>query len=84
MLTEEQIHIISDCGALGYNAERISILVGFDVAELLKDTSSQVFKVYNAGRVRSEYIEDTKLLQLAQSGDLNALQKIEEKRNNKW
>ena len=80
LLTEEQKNIIIDCGAYGYDANRIAGILELSITEIeaeLKNYSSEIFHLYQKGVYRAEYVIDKKLFELAQSGDIKALEKLE-------
>lgn len=68
--TEDQKKKILDFGALGYNDETARKILDADLTE-------EYEKIYEQGRLLSNYVIDMKLLEMAQQGDLKAIQKIE-------
>jgi hypothetical protein len=79
-LTEEQQKMLKNMGALGYDAATIAAIMDFEEDELerrLEDDSSEIRKFYNAGRKYAQYLVDLKLFEMAQSGDIKAIEKIE-------
>lgn len=75
--SEKEAERIRNAGAFGYGAESVAMLLGVDtawVAKSLKDTTSELYRLYNAGRVFAEYSIDLKLFELARNGDLKALE----------
>jgi len=78
--TEEQKEMITNFGALGYDPERCAGVMAVDVAgivSMMKDKSSEFAKLYALGQYRAEYVIDVKLFELAQAGDIKAVEKLE-------
>lgn len=74
--------IIINCGAFSYDARRIANVIDIEeeqVKLLLADKSSQFYKLYHKGKDKSDYAIDVKLFELAQSGDIKALDKLNER-----
>lgn len=80
-MTDKSKKAIVDGGAIGYDAETILMLVDDDdLKELTRQSSaedSEFWKLYNKGQVKHQYIIDQKLLEMAQSGDIKAIDKME-------
>lgn len=71
-------------GAFNYDYARIASILEITVSEVeesMKNPDSQLFKCYHKGRHISEYVIDTKLFELAQMGDLKALNELERRKN---
>ncbi len=49
------------------------------VEQLLLDKSTDFFKIYQHGKDYASYLIDMKLFELAQSGDIKALEKLEKR-----
>jgi len=78
--TEEQQEMIIDFGALGYLSKKISSILELDkqlIKSFFKDKSSLFFQLYNKGQLLADYKIDKKLFNLALTGDLKALDKLE-------
>lgn len=83
VLNEEEIKMMINMGALGYESSKIAILMDMDVSEVetgLKDPENTLYKAYKKGEYLSEYKIDLKLLEMAQSGDIKAMERIEQKK----
>lgn len=81
-LTDEQKKMLKNMGALGYQADKISTIMKFDLAELksqLEDKNSEISKLYVEGADFAAYIIDLKLFEMAQSGDIKAMDKLEKR-----
>lgn len=82
-MDEETRTKIINLGSLLYPAEKcanILMLTGAKRAQFLKDflnPSSEVAQCYQIGIDLADFEIDSKLLQLAKSGDLKAIQKLE-------
>lgn len=82
-LTEDQKKMLKNMGALGYPAKKISNIMKLDVSFLesqLSNQNSEIFKIYNEGADYASYIIDLKLFEMAQSGDIKAIEKMEKRR----
>lgn len=76
--------MIINFGAFHYSPEKMSNILGWkveDINELLKDKESQFAKLYDKGKDTADYVIDLKLFELAQTGDLKALEKFEDRQN---
>lgn len=81
-LSDEQKKMLKNMGALGYNSTKISIIMKFDKVELealLLDKTSEVSKIYTEGATYAGYVIDLKLFEMAQSGDIKAMEKLEKR-----
>jgi len=82
-LTEEQEKKIKNMGALGYQPSIIASIMGFnknEVEKAMKDVNSVFYELYEAGKNQSMYLLDLKLFEMAQSGDIKALEKLEQRK----
>lgn len=71
---------IMSFGALRYSAKRISVLLKkplSDIEDLMKNESSQFKQLYTLGAYQADYEIHTRLLELAMSGDIKAIEKLE-------
>jgi len=78
-ITEEQEEQIINFGVFGYSNERMSCLLGIDengIEEEMEDTSSEFCKLYVKGKIKADYVIDCKLFDMARSGDIKALDKL--------
>lgn len=78
--TDEQKKMIKNMGALNYPAATISSLMGLDcnvIEKELKNKESEFYKIYQSGADYANYLIDLKLFEMAQSGDIQALNKLE-------
>jgi len=87
--SEEITNRLIQAGTLGYPLSKIlSIIEVEDEAQFIKDfdnADSNVYKAYKKGLDKSEFLLDTKLFELAKSGDLTAIDMFEKKKkNNKY
>lgn len=83
-LTSTEINKITNFGALNYTAEQSIIVLGWDLEFMksqINDVNSEFNINYNKGMVINQYIIDTKLLEMAQSGDLKAIDMLEKRKN---
>jgi len=78
-LNERQREMIVDFGAFAYNAKKISVILElpFDFIEKsLKDESTEIHKLYFKGLYTAEYVLDKKMFDLAQQGDIKAIDRL--------
>lgn len=82
--TEEDLAKVVDLGKLGYPWEKCAnILAVQDREEFKKDfhsPQSQIYKNYQIGTDLADFELDTKVFQLAKTGDLKAIQEFEKRR----
>lgn len=80
-LTDREISLILNFGALHYTPEMIFLnLDGFTQEEVeneLKNPNSMMSITYRKGQARAQFLIDSKLFELAKTGDLAALEKYE-------
>jgi len=84
-LSSEQKKMLKNMGALGYPPVKISSIMGFDLKEIesdLADVKSEFFKIYQEGNDMANYLIDLKLFEMAQSGDIKAIEKLEQRKKN--
>lgn len=75
--------MIVNFGALGYNASKMAIIIGaeeIEIETLMKDSSSAFSKLYKKGVGVAEYVIDLKLFELAKTGDIKALEKLDQRK----
>jgi hypothetical protein len=70
----------SDFGALGYDQKKIAIILNKDIKEVSEMMRGEYGEAYESGGLKFQFAIDKKLMQLAQTGDLKAIEKLE-KRN---
>lgn len=81
-LSDEQKKMMKNMGALGYCPVKISSIMKLDLSDLkknLQDKSSDISKLYAEGADFAMYIIDLKLFEMAQAGDIKALDKLEQR-----
>lgn len=79
--SERELATIMSFGALHYTprqmADNLDDITEEEIITLLKDPNSEFTKAYERGKSRAQFKIDLKLLELAQSGDLEALKLYE-------
>ena len=78
--------MIVNFGALEYDAEKISIILGEDIEEVkkeMKNKNSDLFKLLQKGKYLAEYLIDLKLFEMAKSGDIKALDKLDSRKRDR-
>lgn len=77
MYSQETLEIVKNAGAMSYPLDRICEIVDVtDLEQFKKDfatVGSPIEKNYRAGKFQSEYVVDCAIMDLAQSGDQNAI-----------
>ena len=79
-MNKEKETIIINCGVFGYNAVKIASILEEDikiVQKNLKDKNHDYHRLYKIGIDKSDYVIDLKLFEMAKSGDIKALEKLE-------
>jgi len=74
-MTDEMQKQALDFGALGYTREEIAAVWGVNPKDVNLE-NGDVAILYKQGAALSKYKIDMKLLEMAQSGDLKALQQL--------
>lgn len=83
-ITEHERDIIINLGAFQYPAAKMANVLGWTEAEVtaeLTNTKSEFFKLYTSGKDKADYVIDLKLFELAQTGDLKALEEFENRKS---
>lgn len=82
--SEEFLKKMVQCGTLGYPVSKIINVFDIDdEAQFIKDfdnKQSLVYKHYQKGIDKADFILDSKLFEMAKEGDLKALAKYEERK----
>lgn len=79
----ENTEIIINFGAFGYDAKKMSSILGvpeIEIVQELKNKDSEFAKLYQKGVDMSEYVIDMKIFNLAKQGDLAAIALFEERK----
>lgn len=79
-LTEDQQKEMVNMGALGYTPEIVASIMGFPEKEVFAELGkkdSEMSKLYLKGQNMNQYKIDLKLLEMAQSGDIKAIDKLD-------
>jgi hypothetical protein len=82
-LTEEQSMMLQNMGALGYPVSKICSIMSFDrevFEKEFRNENSEIKKLYNKGVDYSGYLIDLKLFEMAKSGDIKAINKLDERK----
>jgi hypothetical protein len=81
-LTDKEREMIINFGAFSYDAPKIAAILSwpiFDVKKLLNDSESLFFQLYQSGKHKADYVLDMKLFEMAQGGDMKALNQLEKR-----
>lgn len=79
-IEKEKEEQIINFGAFGYDALKIGNILGLPEIEIeneMKDENSELFKLLQKGRDMSDFVIDLKLFEMAKSGDIKALEKLD-------
>lgn len=79
----ENEEMIVNFGAFGYDAKKISSILGvpeIEIIEELANKDSELFKLIQKGKDMSDYVIDLKIFQLAKQGDVNAIALFEKRK----
>lgn len=79
----ENPEIIINFGAFGYDAKKMSSILGVSEVEIiqeLKNKDSEFTKLFQKGVDMSEYVIDLKIFNLAKQGDLEAIKLFEKRK----
>ena len=85
-INKDNEEMIVNFGALEYDAEKISIILGEDIEEVkkeMKNKNSDLFKLLQKGKYLAEYLIDLKLFEMAKSGDIKALDKLDSRKRDR-
>lgn len=79
----ENAEMVVNFGALGYDAKKISSILGVPEIEIiteLENKDSEFSKLFQKGVDMSEYVIDLKIFELAKQGDLSAITLFEKRK----
>lgn len=82
-IDKDQEEMIANFGALGYDAKKMSSILGVaesEIIEELKNEDSEFAKLFQKGVDMSEYVIDLKIFDLAKQGDMAAIKLFEERK----
>jgi len=78
--TKKQEEQLINFGAFGYSEKKIASIMGVpvdDIISLKKDKNSILSNLLQKGKDMADYVIDLKLFEMAKSGDIKALDKLE-------
>jgi hypothetical protein len=82
-IKKEQEEQIINFGAFEYDEKKIASILGVDIKEVQKeisDKNSLLSKLLEKGKDMSDYVIDLKLFDMAKSGDIKALEKLDNRK----
>ena len=85
-IVKEQEEQIINFGVFNYNAKKIASILGVDKKEIeqeLKNQESEFSKLFQKGKDMADYVIDLKLFEMAKSGDIKALDKLDSRKCNR-
>ena len=83
-ITTPEKEVIINCGAFKFQPDKISNILDWpadEVTKLFNDKRSEFYQLIKKGRDTADYVLTLKLFELAQTGDLKALEEFENRRN---
>lgn len=82
--SEDILRKMVSMGTLGYSTQKIINILDIENEDALRadlqNPESKLFKAYQKGMDKADYAVDMKLYELAKNGDLKALEKWEERK----
>lgn len=85
-IKKEQEEQIINFGVFEYDAEKIASILDIEknIIEIeMEDKESKFSKLLKKGRDYSDYVIDLKLFEMAQTGDIKALDKLQKRKENR-
>ena len=85
-ISEKEAEIIINCGVFEYDTRRISNVLDKDfetVKNQMQDHNSKLYKLYMQGIDKADYVLDLKLFEMAQTGDISAIEKLESRKRDR-
>ena len=79
ILKENEGQIIN-FGVFGYDALKMGSILNIEETEIdkeMKNEASDFYKLFQKGRDMADYVIDLKLFEMAKSGDIKALEKLD-------
>lgn len=79
-ITKEQEEQIVNFGVFDYDSKKIASILGFDQKEIdseMKNKESELSKLLQKGKDMADYVIDLKLFEMAKTGDIKALEKLD-------
>jgi len=82
-IKKEQEEQVINFGVFDYDAKKIASILGFDkteVSEELKNKESKLSLLFEKGKDMADYVIDLKLFEMAKTGDIKALEKLDHRK----
>lgn len=82
-IKKEQEEQVINFGVFDYDAKKIASILGFDkteVSEELKNKDSKLCLLLQKGKDMADYVIDLKLFEMAKTGDIKALEKLDQRK----
>jgi len=83
VIKKEQHEMIINCGVFDYDAQKLSNILRFnkkDVESELKNKESELNQLLQKGKDMADYVIDLKLFEMAKTGDIKALDKLDNRK----
>lgn len=82
-IKKEQEEQVINFGVFDYDAKKIASILGLEKGEVekeLKNNESQLSKLLQKGKDMADYVIDLKLFEMAKTGDIKALEKLDHRK----
>ena len=79
-IKKEKHEQIINCGAFYYDAQKLANILGFDKIDVdneLLNKESELNQLLQKGKDMYDYVIDLKLFEMAKTGDIKALEKLD-------
>lgn len=79
-IDKDHEEMIVNFGALGYETRRMANILGFSHEKIrneMDDPNSEYSQLYKKGQDLADYVIDLKLFEMAKTGDIKALEKLD-------
>jgi hypothetical protein len=82
-IKKEQKEQVINFGVFDYSSKKIASILGLDKSEVdseLKNKESELSKLLQKGKDMADYVIDLKLFEMAKTGDIKALDKLDSRK----
>jgi len=82
-IEKETIEQIVNFGVFEYKPEKMASILGFTKQEIeteMKNKESDFYKFFQKGKDMADYVIDLKLFDMAKTGDIKALEKLDSRK----
>lgn len=85
-IDKKQEEMIVNFGALGYETRRMANILGFSpeiIRNEMDKPNSEFCQLYKKGQDLADYVIDLKLFEMAKTGDIKALEKLDTRKRSR-